>query len=63
MLQGATVKIGRGRVAVFGEAAMYSAQEVLRDDGRLLMGMNRDDATQNPQFLLNVMHWLSGLIG
>jgi len=63
MLQGATMQFGRGRVAVFGEAAMFSAQEVLRDDGRLLMGMNRDDATQNPQFLLNVMHWLSGLIG
>jgi len=24
------------------------------------MGMNRPDAEQNPQFLFNVMHWLSG---
>ena len=63
MLQGAVLEFGRGRIAVFGEAAMFSAQEVLHDDGRLLMGMNRDDAAQNPQFLLNVMHWLSGLIG
>lgn len=63
MLQGAALRHGEGRVAVFGEAAMFTAQEVLRDDGRLLMGMNREDAGQNPQFLLNVMHWLSGLIG
>ena len=62
MLQGAVFRFGKGRVAVFGEAAMFSAQEIIRPDGRTLMGMNRDDATQNPQFLLNVMHWLSGLI-
>ena len=29
---------------------------------RTLMGMNRPDAAENPQFLLNVMHWLSELI-
>lgn len=62
MLQGAALVYGKGRVAVFGEAAMFTAQEVLRDESRLLMGMNREDATQNPQFLLNVIHWLSGLI-
>ena len=63
MLQGAVFVYGRGRVAVFGEAAMFTAQKVIRDDGTFYMGMNRDDATQNPQFLLNVMHWLSGLLG
>jgi hypothetical protein len=26
------------------------------------MGMNAPVAAQNPQFLLNVMHWLTGLI-
>ncbi len=26
------------------------------------MGMNVPDAAQNYQFLLNVIHWLSGLI-
>lgn len=62
MLQGAAIHYGRGRVAVFGEAAMFSAQEYITKDERVLMGMNRPDATQNPQFLLNVMHWLSGLI-
>ena len=63
MLQGAVLRHGQGRVAMFGEAAMFSAQERISDEGRDLMGMNRPDAAENPQFLLNVMHWLSGLIG
>jgi len=58
-LQGATVRFGNGRVAVFGEAAMFSAQ--LAGPNRAPMGMNAPAAKQNPQFLLNVMHWLSGL--
>ena len=62
MLQGAVLRFGEGRVAVFGEAAMFSAQEWVTKDERVLMGMNRPDAEQNPQFLLNVMHWLSGLL-
>lgn len=62
MLQGAVIHYGKGRVAVFGEAAMFSAQEYITNDERVLMGMNRPDAAQNPQFLLNVMHWLSGLL-
>lgn len=59
-LQGATVKVGKGRVAVFGEAAMFSAQ--LAGPNKAPMGMNAPIAKQNPQFLLNVMHWLSGLL-
>lgn len=59
-LQGATLKFGLGRIAVFGEAAMFSAQ--LSGPQRIQMGMNSPLAAQNPQFLLNVMHWLSGLI-
>lgn len=62
MLQGAVFRYGKGRIAVFGEAAMFSAQEYTGDEGRVLMGMNRPDAAQNPQFLLNIMHWLSGSI-
>ncbi len=60
MLQGALVRYGKGRVAVFGEAAMFSAQ--VAGPKRLPMGMNDPSAPQNAQFLLNVMHWLSGLI-
>jgi hypothetical protein len=59
-LQGATIKVGKGRVAIFGEAAMFSAQ--LAGPNKSPMGMNAQIAAQNPQFLLNVMHWLSGLL-
>lgn len=59
-LQGATLKVGKGRVAVFGEAAMFSAQ--LAGPNKSPMGMNAPIANQNPQFLLNVIHWLSGLL-
>ncbi len=60
MAQGALLTHGKGRVAVFGEAAMFSAQV----DGRRRspMGMNAPAAAQNPQFLLNVMHWLTDLL-
>ncbi|MFN7945349.1 MAG: DUF4350 domain-containing protein [Blastocatellia bacterium] len=57
-LQGATLNAGKGRVAVFGEAAMFSAQ--LAGPQRQPMGMNAPAAKQNHQFLLNVMHWLAG---
>ncbi|MDX1385893.1 MAG: DUF4350 domain-containing protein, partial [Thermoanaerobaculia bacterium] len=62
LLVGAVFRFGEGRVAVFGEAAMFSAQEQITKDERTLMGMNHPDAAGNPQFLLNVMHWLSGLL-
>jgi len=60
LLQGAVLEHGKGRVAVFGEAAMFSAQ--VSGDERRPMGMNMPGAEQNPQFLLNIMHWLAGLI-
>jgi hypothetical protein len=60
MAQGALLLHGRGRVAVFGEAAMFSAQ--IDGRNRSPMGMNAPVASQNPQFLLNLMHWLSGLL-
>ncbi len=57
--QGAYRKFGQGRVAVFGEAAMFSAQ--ISGRGRK-MGMNHPVASQNWQFLLNVIHWLDGIL-
>jgi hypothetical protein len=60
MLQGAVLLAGRGRVAVFGEAAMFSAQ--VSGAARRPMGMNDPGAAQNPQFLLNTLHWLVGLL-
>jgi len=59
-LQGAAREFGKGRVVVFGEAAMFSAQ--LAGPERRPAGMNDPRAPQNPQFLLNIMHWLSRLI-
>ncbi len=59
--QGAVMSFGKGRIAIFGEAAMFSAQ--VTGANRSPMGMNAPIASQNPQFLLNVFHWLSGKIG
>jgi hypothetical protein len=59
--QGAALRFGKGRVAVFGDATMFTAQ--LRGPGRVPLGMNEAVAPQNAQFLLNVAHWLSGLLG
>jgi hypothetical protein len=58
MLQGAVFQLGKGLVAVFGEAAMFSAQ--VTGPGRLPMGMNAPYAAGNPQFVLNTLHWLAG---
>lgn len=59
-LQGAADEVGAGRVVVFGDATMFSAQ--LTQDGRA-MGMNSEPGAHNLQFLLNVMQWLGGLDG
>jgi hypothetical protein len=57
-LQGAVLIVGSGRAAFFGEAAMFSAQL----SGDEPMGMNAQMAEQNFQLVLNVMHWLSGIL-
>lgn len=57
MLQGALLSHGVGRLAVFGEAAMFSAQ--VTGKGARPMGMNHPEAPHNAQFVLNVMHWLT----
>jgi hypothetical protein len=59
--QGAVMQIGAGRVAVFGEAAMFSAQ--LAGPGQQKIGMNAPEARQNHQLLLNVLHWLTRVPG
>ncbi len=56
MLQGALLRRGRGRVAVFGEAAAFTAQ--LGPNARPT-GMNHPDAPHNARFLRNVMRWLT----
>jgi hypothetical protein len=59
-LQGGALRVGKGRVAMFGEAAMFSAQ--LGGPQRRPMGMNAPVAAENAQFLLNVLHWLTGVL-
>ncbi len=56
--QGAFKKFGQGRVIVFGEAAMFSAQ--LAGAQQAKMGMNNPVAPENYKLLLNIIHWLDG---
>lgn len=56
LVNGAFIEYGQGRIVVFGEAASFSAQ--LQGDEKRKMGMNNPQARQNPQFLLNIIHWL-----
>ena len=51
-------KFGKGKVVVFGEAAMFSAQ--LGGPDKIKFGMNNDIAPENFQLLLNIIHWLDG---
>lgn len=60
--QGVAMNFGKGRVAVFGEAAMFSAQVATIDGQSFKVGMNVP-GNDDRQFALNVMHWLAGLIG
>jgi len=54
--QGAYKKSGKGKVVVFGEAAMFTAQ--LSGSPARKVGMNDPAAGQNYRLLLNIMHWL-----
>jgi hypothetical protein len=56
--QGAYKSYGKGKVAVFGEAAMFTAQLAGPEQRRV--GMNSDMAPQNYKLALNVIHWLDG---
>lgn len=56
-LQGVLLEVGRGRVAVFGEAAMFTAQT--QGANGAPMGLRAPGAEQNKQFALNVMRWLA----
>lgn len=58
--QGAFNKFGNGRVVMFGEASLFSAQ--LQGPEKRKMGMNREDAQDNFRLLLNIIHWLDGRI-
>lgn len=54
---GAYLKFGKGRVVVFGDGALFSAQ--LHGINSEKRGMNHSFAKQNAQLLRNIVHWLS----
>ena len=54
-LQGAVLEWGQGRVAIFGEAAMFTSQT----NGTISFGMGTAGAEQNPTFLRRLMYWLA----
>lgn len=56
--QGAYKKYGKGKIVVFGEAAMFTAQ--IAGPRKSKMGMNNEVAPENYQLLLNIIHWLDG---
>jgi hypothetical protein len=55
----AVVERGRGRVAVFGEAAMLSARYKPTDGGWTAVGFHEAEARDNLQLVRNVARWLS----
>jgi len=58
--QGIAFELGKGRVVVLGDGSLLTARQVA--DGALLLGMNRP-GNDDRQLALNVVHWLSRLLG
>jgi hypothetical protein len=59
--QGGVMRYGKGKIAFFAEAAMFTAQVFA--DGRVKAGMNHPLGRDNARLLLNILHWLSGDTG
>jgi hypothetical protein len=60
--QGLAMTFGEGRVVALGEAGFLTAQVVRYPDGtEMRFGLNVP-GTDNQQLVLNIMHWLSGLL-
>lgn len=58
--QGIALRVGMGRIVMLGDSGMLTAHLVGED--RRPVGLNAPGAEQNEQFVLNVLHWLSGLL-
>jgi hypothetical protein len=56
-----TRRVERGRLALVGEAGICRASLVGPE--RNPLGMNHMAAAQNPQFCVNTVRWLSGVLG
>lgn len=59
--QGAYKKFGNGRVAVYGDAMMFTAQ-LGAGLSFIKLGMNSPKAQNNYQLFLNTIHWLDGVL-
>jgi len=59
LCQGAYLNYGSGKVVVFGDANMFSAQ---KDEYGEIAGFIDPEADQNQQLLLNIVHYLDGLL-
>ncbi len=57
--QGVFKKFGNGKIVVFGDGNMFSAQT---DEDGEIAGFIDPDAKQNYQLLLNIFHYLDGLL-
>ncbi len=57
--QGAIMRFGKGKLAVFAEGAMFTAQTVTNSSGTFHFGFNAPDAPNNIEFIRNVLYWLS----
>lgn len=58
--QGAIMPYEEGKVAVFGEAAMFTAQIINTPQGEFKVGLNNKEmAPQNLEFLRSLMKWLA----
>lgn len=58
--QGAVLNYFKGRVVIWGEAAMFSAQISGTGQDARKVGMNSPEAKNNYKLLLNLIHWLDG---
>jgi len=56
-LRGATLPVGKGRVALLAEAGAWSAQ--LASKKKRFMGFNAPGAEGNKRFIRNVVYWLT----
>ncbi|NVJ89386.1 MAG: DUF4350 domain-containing protein [Flavobacteriaceae bacterium] len=57
--QGAILEYGKGKIAVFGEAAMFTAQTVTNESGTFKFGFHSKNAPNNINFIRELMYWLS----
>jgi hypothetical protein len=58
--QGTVKEFGKGKIAIWGEAAMFSAQ--IAGEQKAKVGMNAPEAKYNYQLLLNIIHWLDDIL-